>query len=508
MARQHPGSFIVLVVLLTPAILGRDLPLPPGFQGQVDRLLGQLKRATRVDQTLHSRDGLVLLGRGVIPQVARALGRAGRKARWSLLEVLGLLGGPEAGRVLKQVLVQPRWRSRKGCVCLASLGIPLETRLEVEALADLAWAEGERMAWFRICGFLGLSRPFPGNLGLPRLPSRVWPGAATPQEKAAGLLFLAGKGPGSYLSDILVRFWPGKRDSWGNRLVARACCLAAATRKVPGWKGPFLAWLGSGKTRPEDRQALALALGSLGVPPGTPSLRFLASPREWACFFSMASLGPGKKEFQDLIEARLDLPGLDPFLKGVLAGAFARSLPDSALLERAPSFLGPPLVREVLVLELSRRVLRAKKGDPLLKKAGARTWDPAHGTESYLVAALASRGALQARGPLPSGWSLWAKAMRGEVPPAVAAREVEKALRRRGGWPGQLLEAAQEETARAILYGASELYIQKFPSLAPARGKGPLPPGAPTGDSPFYGWLDSFLAAHPLFRKGNPSKGR
>ncbi len=508
LARFHPASLIVPLALLTPAFLGRDLPLPPGFQGQVDLLLGRLKRATRVDRTLQPREGLVLLGRAVVPQVARALEKAGRKARWSLLEVLGLLGGPEAGRTLKQVLIQPRWRARKGCVCLAALGIPLETKLEAQALADLAETEGERKAWLRICGLLGLSRPYAAGLELPPLPAKAWSHAGTPQEKAAVLLFLGRKGSGSYLSDSLARFWPAKRDSWGSRLVSRACCLAVASRKEPGWKGPFLAWLGSGKTRPEDRQALALALGALGVPPGAPSLRFLSSPREWASYFSLASLAPGKKEFQDLIEARLDLPALDPILKGALAGAFARSLPDATLLQRAPSFVGASLVREVLVLELARRVLRARKGDPFLRKAGNRTWDPGHGTESYLVAALASRGVLQARGPLPAGWSLWAKAVRGEVPPPVAEREVEKALRRRGAWPGQLLEAAQEEEARAILYGASELYLQKYPSRAPARGKGPLPPGAPAGDSPFYGWLDSFLAAHPLFRKGNSPKGR
>ncbi len=468
----------------------------------MQELLGRLERATQVEQTLHPRDGLVLLGRSVTPLVVRALEGAGKKARWSLLEVLGLLGGSEAARALKQVLVQPRWRNRKGCLCLAALGIPLENELEVDALVNLAEEGGAKRAWTRMCALLGLARPFSPGLRLPRVPSKAWDSPRSPQERAAALLFLGRKGSSTFLADALRRFWPAKVTAWGDRLAARACCLAVAARRVQGWNGALVAWLGSGKTRPEDRQALALALGALGVDPRAPSLKFLSSPREWACFFSMASSGPRRKAFQDLVRGRLDLPSLDPLSKGALAGAFARSLPDRALLQEAPSFGGGRKVREVLLLELARRVLLAEKGDPLLKLAGARTWDPGRGAESFLVAALASRGVLEAKGPLPTGWRLWEKALRGEVPPGVAAREVERAMRRLGSWPVQLLEDLQERTAREALYGASGFFLQKHPSLAPPRSKGPLPQGAPYRDSPFYGWLDSFLAVHPLFRRG------
>ena len=504
MARRHPRCFIVPWVLLTPALLAQNLPLPQGFQGQVDVLLSKLQRATRVDQALPARDGLITLGRGVAPRVARALEGAGRKARWSLLEVLGLLGGNLSGRALRQVLVQPRWRSREGCLCLAALGVPLTSKHEVDALVDLAESGGERRSWARICALLGLARPFGPGLVLPRIPSKAWSNPGTPQEKAAILLFLGRRGPESLLGEYLARFWPGKPLSWGDRLVGRACCLAVAEKKISQWEGPFLSWLGSGKTRPEDRWALALALGALGLSPGSPALKNLASPREWASFFSLASMDPKGKEFSSMVKARLDLSSLDPFLKGALAGAYARSLPDLVLLQKAPSFLGGRLAGDVLVLELARRVLASRKGGDLPGRAGSRTWDPKHGAESYLVAALASRGALQARGPLPKGWTLWAKALRGEVPPEVVGMEVEKALRRRGAWPVQLLEAALEEEAAAVLYGASEFYLQKKPSLAPPRGKGPLPLGAPYRESPFYSWLDSYLQARPLFRMGPP----
>ncbi len=509
MARTRPGFLIVPALFLTPVFWSPDLPLPQAFRGQVEKFLADLQKATTLDQALPARDGLVLLGRGVTPQVAKALEKAGRKARWSLLQVLALLGGKDGGRALRQVLVQPRWRSREGCLCLAALGLPLESRPELEALADLAGAAGERMAWARICGLLALARPISSTGGRPEVSSRTLEAPQTPQEKAAVLLFLAARGSSADLASALGRFWPEKVLSWGDRLVARAACLAVARRKILGWEGPLLSWLASGKTRPEDRRALALALGALEVPSSSPSLKGFSDPREWACFFSLGSEGGGKGE-EERIRARLGLPTLDDVTKGALAGAFARCLAREDLLRKAPSFLGDHEVREVLSLELARRILLARRGDPFLDRAGRRTWDPAQGTEGFVVAALASRGVLQNKGPLPQGWSLWAKAVRGEVPPPVVGEALEKALRKRWAWPTQLLESAWNEEGMAILLGASEFYLQKYPGLAPPRGKAPLPLGAPYRGSPFYGWLEAFLAARPLFSpplEGGGKKG-
>lgn len=460
-----------------------------------------MKQASSATEVAKVRDTLAALGEGVATESVRAFSEMGQMGKWGLLQVLGLVGGAEAAAWQRELLEQPRWRSRSGLVCLASLGLRQAQGQEV--LKDLARQKGPKESWARICGLLGLSC-LPGPLDLPGSPvDLAQPGKAGALELAAALLLVGRRGSPALAQSSLAQAWPREARTWQERLVRRACALALARQPLPNWEEVLLEWLRDEGSRLEDRAAAALGLGALGSQPSRPGFAGLASPRSWAGYLALASLTGARDQVRTWAESRVRQNLPDPLLMAAFAGAYARCLGGDELLDRAGSFSGPPQVREVLLIELALELLATER-EELLRRASIRPWVAGKGAEDLILAALAARGAAPERAEVPQGPGLAAKALRGEVPLEVVRSEVARARAAAGAEPDDLLVQTEEELALQILMGPSDFYRRKAPELAPGRAEADLPQGSFPADSPFFEQLWDFLAVLPLYRPLRP----
>ena len=479
---------------------GQERILLPALAETVRGLIGQMEKGTTTADILRARDALVGLGQVVVPQVARQYAKGSPQVKWGLLQVLALTGGREAVTNLGKVLTDPRCRNRPGCLSFAALGLREESYCEV--LLDLAKRGGEKEAWGRISAFLALAGPAGRKLAPGDLPAR--PGGESPLELAAFLLLISRRGTDGRARELLADLGERPARDWGGRLVRRCLALMVARRRITGSEDRLLAWLAAESAREEDRAAVALALGALGIAGGPAKLADrLGSPVSWAGYLGLASTTPLRTRVVDLARSRVLQKGSDPALGGVFAGAFARCLDREDLLIRSSAYEPGNPMREVLVLELAQRVLTAPSREWLERVAArSRSWEAKGGVADLLLASLAVREVAPGQGVLPPGWGIKEKAYRGEISAGLLGREVDRGLRRLGAHPDQPLRKAEEMQAYRILMGPSGFLARVAREQAAPRDELELPGGAPPRDSRFFEHLHDFLGRIPLFVDG------